>query len=115
MLPIQIYHPDYDCSNNGPSSRHFRMYLLKEDEGLPDNVDPDRVLRVVKRKLFGNEPAYVHLEPVKPVTGQNIGGMFGGNLAYASDSRWKEYTGTHYPVPIHDRVETVAEYNRNFE
>jgi hypothetical protein len=113
MLSINVYRTDYDCTNNGPSSRHYRMYVLKEDEALPDTVDPDKVLRVVKRKLFGS--LYVHLEPVKPVTGQNIGGMSGGNIAYSCDSRWVEHTGVHFPVQIHDRVETVEQYNANFD
>lgn len=36
-----------------------------------------------------------------------VGPMFSGNFAYTSDSRFP----ANYPLPIHDRYETVRDYD----
>jgi hypothetical protein len=37
--------------------------------------------------------------------------MMGGTYAATSDSRWSEAVGIYGAVPIHDRRETVEQYN----
>jgi hypothetical protein len=61
--------------------------------------------KLVTRVIMGER--YDHLEPVEPCPKDKIGYMMGGNFAYTSDSRF----GFKYPLPIHDRSETQAEYD----
>lgn len=53
---------------------------------------------------------YYHAEPIDQPSGM-VGPMFGGNFCYSSDSRFREIC--QYPIPIHDRFETVEAYARN--
>jgi len=55
----------------------------------------------------------VHAEPLEAPPLGGVGWMFGGNFIYSCDSRFQALCG--YPIPVHDRCETVEQYVRNFD
>ena len=106
-LPIYVYkHGNYDCTNNGISSKYDTLllvgtvYIEVDDNNLPENA-----VKIVERKLFGK--IYKHIEPCKKAT--QIGYMSGGNIAYSCDSRFRELSET--PLLIHDRQESQELYD----
>ena len=110
-LPIEVYKSHHgDCSNGGITSRYTRL-LLVCDEGFVDvdeNDPPENLVKIVTRHLFGRE--YKHIEPVAQC--KQLGWMAGGCIGYTCDSRFSRLS--EYPLSIHDRQETQAEYDRNF-
>lgn len=90
------------CSNGGISSRYDELILVGEGIEGPVTVDldnpPENVVKIVRRKLFGDKEEYMHLEPLN-----NEGKWFmsGGCFASTSDSRFP----SRYPLSIHDRCE----------
>ena len=96
-----------DCTNNGVTKRHNRVILLPEGVKAPENATIP-VLKVVRRNIMGD--IYIHAEPVTKVEGERVGWMAGGNFVYSSDSRYREWIGN-YPIAVHDRCETVEDYN----
>lgn len=91
-----------NCSAGGLSSRCKSVTIIGEgiDEIFEATADSPAV-KIVKR---GD---YIHAEPVnKPING-NIGWMAGGTFIYSCDSRFP----AHYPIPLHDRQETQANYD----
>lgn len=111
-LRIDVYrHGKWDATNGGISSR-FSELLMACPDG-PDGFDtadgiPENFCMADHRHIFDED--HVRIVPatvdesgnVKPRAGW---WMFGGNLAYASDSRFREETRTFYPICIHDRQE----------
>lgn len=108
-----------DCTNGGVTSRHNHLTLFydceKEDavKFCEDNeIDPDTALWFNPRMLWGE--FHPIAEPLIKPKGK-IGGMFGGNFIYTSDSRFPSLYGAmncaHYPIPVHDRFETQEEYD----
>lgn len=98
----------YDCTNGGASSKQDSFILVDQDINAPFEVKEDDIyLIVVRRNLSGR--IYKHVEPRRngEKIGSGVGPMFGGNFIYTSDSRFPN----DYPLPIHDRFETQAEYN----
>lgn len=96
------------CANGGISEKYDEL-LLVCDEGyidIDENNPPENLVQVVTRNLFSGE--YKHIEPVARPTG--IGWMAGGAYAAHSDSRFSRISK--YPLSIHDRQETPAEYER---
>lgn len=108
-LPIEVYKTSRlsDCTNGGISSRYDEL-LLVCDRGyveIDENNPPENLVKVSEHRCGFS--VYKFLEPVaRP---QHLGWMFGGNLAYSSDSRYSELAGQ--PLPIHDRQETQEMYN----
>lgn len=115
-LRINVYRhntdPFYgDCTNGGITSK-FDDLLLIHDEGFVDidlNNVPDNAVVLVERYICGR--VYKHLEPLKGTDRGCVGWMFGGNLAYTSDSRFP----SDYPLCVHDRQETQDQYNLYFD
>lgn len=119
-LSVNVYEhkcalfPDNDCTNGGISSRHKTLYLLCEDQEKAqkehwnwnevDETD-ERLIKIVRSSPCGRP--YVHAEPVNDPNKREIGYMFGGNFIYTSDGRFPET----YPIPLHDRSETLEEYD----
>ena len=110
-LPIEVYvtkrRRGCDCTNGGISSKYEQL-LLVCDKGyvtIDEENPPENLVKVVTRNFgFGT---YKHIEPVaRP---QHLGWMFGGNLAYSSDSRFSELAGN--PLPLPDRQETQEVYD----
>lgn len=107
-LPLEIYLGRYgDCSNHGISSR-FDEILLICDEGhieVDENNPPENLCKLVERDL-GFE-VYKHVEPVAKANG--VGWMASGAIVYTSDSRFHRMS--QYPLKLHDRTETKAQYD----
>ncbi len=106
-IRVDIYRSDSgDCSNGGISSM-WNQILLLHDDGYID-VDEERppqcLCKVVTRYIGGQE--YKHIEPVSKPTG--IGWMSGGCVCYSCDSRFRDFSD--YPLCLHDRQESVKEY-----
>ena len=109
-LTVFVLRSGSDCTNGGVTAREGIFTLLGQNEPVPAGRGP--FLRVVKR-TFGRE-VYVHAEPVEARHGM-LGPMAGGNFVHTSDSRWADLVGHAYPISVHDRFETVSDYNRNFD
>ena len=117
-LRIDVYrHGKWDATNGGISSRFSELLLacptgadsIDTDEGIPENFCMAEH-RNFAGFMYGMPEDHVRIVPatvdefgeVKPRAGW---WMFGGNLAYTGDSRFKDETGTFYPICIHDRQE----------
>ena len=99
-LRARVYRTDSrDCTNCGISARRTSLYILG-CEGPLEPEDIRECVRIESRKVAGCE--YRH---ARPVYFPNRWYMAGGNFLYTSDSRYGEYTGIRYPLPIHDRYE----------
>jgi hypothetical protein len=100
-----------DSTNGGLSSKVTQAVLI--GPGIPPvfSARPGLpALRLVKRTLLG--AVYYHAEPDEdPRAGSHVGPMFGGNFVSSCDSRMP----SPYPIPVHDRYETQAEYDLNFD
>lgn len=96
-LVVNIYRTNYDCTNGGATSSNDRAILVGND--IPELFESHGrpVLKVVRRKIAGQE--YIHAEPVDNPFGRHR--MFGGNFIYTSDGRFPN----RYPIPVHDREE----------
>ena len=114
-LPINVYRTATlgDCTNGGITSRYSRLLLVHERGFIEvdENNPPETLVKIVTRNLFGKE--YKHIEPVAPCPSDRIGYMSGGNLAYTSDSRFRELS--QYPLTVHDRTETQEQYDMMFD
>lgn len=110
VLPINVYrNGSSDCTNGGISSKFSQLllvcpegYITVDEENLPENV-----VKLVKRKMFGE--VINSIEPYKAPT--EIGWMFGGNYAASSDYRFTELTGIYGAIAIHDRQESQELYD----
>lgn len=91
-----------DCTNNGISNR-FTEILVEHPQGYieVDLDNPPENLCVFRTLWLGGNP-YHRLIPYS-IAESGKHSMFGGNFAYSSDSRFREFN--EYPLPIHDRVE----------
>lgn len=100
-----------DCTNGGLSSKATRICVINVDGPFVPSADMP-AFRLVEGAFKGQ----VVLVPVDQPEGL-IGPMFGGNMAYTSDSRFsakvRKLTDSNFygAVPIHDRFETQAEYD----
>ena len=91
-----------NCSAGGISETQ-QAVLLVMAEGGPVTIEAAQkdgvpVCRLVSRKLFAQEPAYLHAEPVDCMDKNT---MFGGCYIVTSDSRFP----CKHPIALHDRVE----------
>lgn len=96
-----------DFTNGGVSSKYNRL-LIEHPNGnieVDENNPPENLCKVVKHELWGK--TYLHIEPMAKPNG--CGWMMGGNLAYSSDSRFRELSD--YPLAIHDRQESQKQYD----
>lgn len=100
-LMTQVFrNPLGDCTNGGISSSKDSLCIISAKRGPFEPEDIRECVYLEKRTILQDE--YM---TVKPLYCQNRWYMSGGNFLYSSDSRYREYTGLHYPVPIHDRYE----------
>ena len=93
-----------NCTNGGVSAKYNSFILT--GEGVPEIFKPGNdcpELKLVYRPGIN----YYHAEPVEGRWENSIGWMFGGNYITSSDSRFPN----RYPIPIHDRQETQAQYD----
>jgi hypothetical protein len=110
-LLVEVYRHNLgaDCTNGGVSRQ--AMWLLVENINGPHSTVKDApIVRLERHLHYSNYPI------IRPVDadGRSIIGMFGGNFAYTSDSRFnsavRKISGQEFgfPVAIHDRVETPS-------
>ena len=111
-LTVRIYRDGGDdATNGGISSKVEKLTLINVEGPFDPSFDaPAAILRV---KTIGSRK-HPYIEPVTVTKRGDLlwlnGGMFGGNYAGTSDSRFGEAVakmiGHKYgPVGIHDRVE----------
>jgi len=94
-------------TNGGVTSQATSFLLV--GEGVPEVFEesPRVPTLVLVRRWAGTPNEYLHAEPlVQPEGG--IGPMAGGNFVYSTDSRFRDLCP--YPISVHDRFETVAQY-----
>lgn len=111
-LSLSVYRWEYDCTNNGISSR-FNDILVPCAHGPRDydTDNPPENLCVVRSQRIGGALAL----RLVPAAAEKAGKwtMAGGNYATTSDSRWGEMLAAEYGMeyrfndclPIHDRIE----------
>lgn len=101
-ITVQIYKlKDGTVSDlNTISSRFDRVALPCVDGPLDDSdIAGIPVIKLVRRIVPGGE--YIHAEP----EGETRHMSYGGCILDSSDSRFRETTGTRYPIKLHDRFE----------
>lgn len=101
-ITVQIYKlKDGTVSDlNTISSRFDRVALPCVDGPLDDSdIAGIPVIKLVRRIVRGGE--YIHAEP----EGETRHASYGGCILDSSDSRFRETTGTRYPIKLHDRFE----------
>ena len=89
-----------DCTNNGISAHARDLYILSKQNGPFEPEDIRQCVYIEWRQICGEK--YIDC---KPVYCHERWCMDGGNFLYSSDSRFKEITGSSYPISIHDRYE----------
>lgn len=100
-LRVDIYRSDYDSTGN---VFHGKRAVIVTNLPGPFTPTPACPAAVLGRDGLGG-PAI--LPDVADYPPDCAGPMFGGTLAYTSDSRFG-----HGPLPIHDRFETWDMYDR---
>lgn len=100
-------------STNGGATSKFTSFVLC-GEGIPEvfEASPRYPALALVRRWVGTPQEYAHAEPVDRPTGM-VGPMMGGNFVHTSDSRLRRIFP--YPIPVHDRFETQAQYDANFD
>jgi hypothetical protein len=101
-----------DCTNGGITSKRESVILVGPNLPELSEVKPgEAYLKVVRNPVKG-----FHAEPA--VNGAKlgeglVGPMFGGNFVTTSDDRFCKPYGD--VVRVHDRFETVQQYNSNWD
>lgn len=104
-INVKVYRNNLGDSTNGGISSKYNDLLLVCEKGYIDidnNNIPENCVRIVE-----GFRGHKFLEPLKPVPNGNVGYMYGGNIAYSSDSRFN----FEYPLQIYDRAETQEVYD----
>ena len=100
-LPADVYRSSFgDCTNGGISSAKTRLYIISKMKGPFEANDIRECVYVERKNVCGED--YIDC---KPLYFQRRWYMAGGNFLYTSDSRFREITGSKYPISIHDRYE----------
>lgn len=105
-----------DCTNHGVSENRNSLWLCSDEVTKQDVLD---FLESEDNKSYSmddfvfterrtNVGGYLNIVPMK-YKDTNVWNMCGGNFLYSSDSRFREFTGSRYPLSIHDRVESREE------
>lgn len=116
---VSVYRTDYDATNNGVTSpsRAFRWYKLYTSEPneaeIEAAVTSNTGVLVLDRREGKNwgpiaRPADTLGEKRRLGTSV-VGGMFGGNFVWSSDSRFRDQV-SETPIPVHDRFDRYDDY-----
>ena len=112
-LIVDIARTDYDAKQNAFHGKS-RVTVLNID--WPFEPTPDAPAALLTQNALGGPiivPAFIdelgNAQPVK--RGGMIGPMFGGTFAASSDSRFGRATEQSGAISIHDRFESVAQYD----
>lgn len=110
-LLVDIFKHGGRSHANGGISNRFDEALIVGDFDGPAKPRPGLpVLQIVPGNLSGLLKAVPVLgwEAEATIRGKTVGPMFGGSFIWSSDARFRRIS--EYPVPIHDRFETVEDY-----
>jgi hypothetical protein len=102
-LRISIMRDDYDSSAN---VFHGRKHLTLVNVPGPSEPTDDAPAAVITSRA-GNKVITPEVGPV-----DCAGPMFGGTFGHSSDSRFSKAAGIYGALPIHDRYESWANYER---
>lgn len=119
---VQVYRADGDCTNGGVTSptREFSRYMLYIN--MPTEAELAKLAERNYCPLLLDRRGSTGWPPIaRPIFAENerlnaagerksIGGMFGGNFIYSSDSRFRDVVAGH-PIAVHDRFESQRVYN----
>jgi hypothetical protein len=110
-LHVYVYRNDLGDSTNGGITSNVKSILLctSKEEAVEEMKKGVPALYLENRNL--SHGMYKTAYPGTSKPNGHVGYMAGGNFVYTSDSRFSEYFGTSYPIPVHDRSETQEEYN----
>lgn len=89
-----------DCTNGGISANADGLCILSANKGPCEPEDIRQCVRVERRELYGGQNVHC-----RPVYFSKRRYMMGGNFLYTPDCRFREFAGSDYPIPIHDRYE----------
>jgi len=118
-LPVSVYrntHEDKgwgnwsnDCTNGGISAKENNLLVIHPEGFVPITEDNLHQVVIIQNRLCGKSLVPVVRNPIH-TNGQrkSVGPCFGGNFAYSCDSRFHELS--QYPLPIHDRWDTEADF-----
>ena len=96
-----------NCSNGGISSKVKSVILTGKRIAQIFEPDDDKPEVRLEHRLVCGRP-YLTAYPVEPIKKGNIGYMCGGCFIYTSDGRFP----ASYPIPLHDRQETLEQNER---
>ena len=114
VISAEVYAGKHDsaceCSNGGCTAHYRDLYVFAEKISLTavllyiykEDLDPFQCVQMENRRPCGED--YYNAVPVLPSLRKKWH-MCGGAYIYTSDSRFREVTGMHYPVSVHDRIE----------
>lgn len=85
-------------------SKDHDVVLLTDETDPPETVNGIPVVKLIKRDLGGE---YLSAEPVKKIEKGHVGYMMGGTYIMGSSSMGFP---ARYPIPLHDRVESIELY-----
>jgi hypothetical protein len=112
-LRVYIYRNDLgDCTNGGVTSKQTSIWLCtnKEDALKLQEEINGPVLFLETAQSYGGG-TYKRAYPASEQPKGHMSYMAGGNFVYSSDSRFREYFDTSYPISVHDRSETQEVYD----
>ncbi len=107
-LRANIYTTNYNASNGGISEK-FTDILIVDGIDDPDYDKPNAVELITR--FIGGERVLT-FQPINGLHKDTTGWMAGGAYIGSSDSRFRKLAGFYGAVPLHDRQETWAEYDR---
>lgn len=105
-ITINVYRDSSgDCTNNGISNRYNELLILCPTGYINVDLDnpPENLVEVRTKTTSVTGKEYKYISPITECDEGFVGWMAGGNIAYSSDSRFRELSD--YPLAIHDRQE----------
>ena len=111
-ISLRIFKNRNDCSNGGLSHKYNECFIECNDGWIDESKVPEDAIVKLEKGCFGS----IHLVPVKPVSSNCVGYMFGGCYISSSDGRWSKMVEefgypSHCAIALHDRTETQEEYD----
>lgn len=100
----------FHAPNGGLSAQVQRVTIVGLD--VPEDCRIAAPSKDAPAVVLGETaPGYRVLRPAGGRLPGTVGWMASGAYVHSSDSRWRDVAGTKLPLPLHDRTETVADYN----
>ena len=91
------------CSNGGISERYNEVLVQCDDGNIEIDLDNPPENFCIISEIMGHKYVRPYAKPTQ------IGWMAGGTIVYTCDSRFRHMS--EYPLSLHDRQETQAEYD----